>query len=140
MEEVEKNTHLFRNGVLIGLAAGAIFLIANKTTRNKMTQCIEDCAAGTKRVIGTVKENREPFIDQLKGSVEKITTIVGEASEDIEKLVDSSRQIKGHTNEVLKTIQETKEEFQSITQQLKGKESSLEEDILPQTKEWNRQS
>ena len=122
MEEEQKNNHWFRNGVLIGLVAGSIFLIANKKTRTKVTNCIGKCTTSTKRVIGTVKENREPFMDQLKTSAEKITTIVTDASEDIEKLLESSRQIKGHTSEIVKTIQETKGEFQSITNQLKGTE------------------
>lgn len=122
MSEEGKKTHTFRQGLVIGVVAGAVLLLVNKKSRNKITSCVTDCKDTTKRWITVVKENQDSFLKQLKASSEKIATIVEDASEDIEKLVESSQHVKEYTFEIIKTIKEAKEDFQTLSKKLKGED------------------
>lgn len=133
MSGEEKKTHWFRRGVVIGALAGTVFLLTNKNARNKVTNCVSRCKATTERWITVIKDNQDSFIEQLKTSTDKISSIVEQASEDIEKLVESSQNVKDHTIEMIKTIQEAKEQFQTLTTKLKEEQTLLEDDILPAT-------
>nr|WP_090884560.1 hypothetical protein [Evansella caseinilytica] len=114
--QTEKNW--LKRGVAVGVIAGSIFIIANKKTRAKITSSVGECREKTKQFVKIVNENREPFIKQLKTSGDKFSAVIDSASEDIRTLVDSSRHLKEHTQVLVKTLADTKSEFQLLSKKL----------------------
>ncbi|MDQ0253960.1 gas vesicle protein [Evansella vedderi] len=132
MEKEEgKKTNWFRRGIVIGVAAGSIYVLANKKARTKIKDSVSGCTEKTKHWIQVIKENREPFMEQMKASSERIATIVEEATDDIQTLVETSQHMKSHTQELLKALQESKDEFQAITTKLKNEEKLDLDEVVP---------
>lgn len=132
-KEVNQKQWLGR-GLIMGALAGSIFLVSNRNARTKMTDCMGECRSKTNRWISVIKDNRESFLEQIKASGAKISTIIDNATEDIEKIMETSQHMKSHTKDLFETLQQTKEDFQNLTEKLKIEESDAAEET-PKAKE-----
>lgn len=130
-EGKENKGNWFRNGILVGAAIGSIYIVSNKKTRTKLVDGVGNCTNKAKNWYAFIKENKKPFLEQMRATSNKIATIVEEASDDIQTLVETSQHMKEHTMSLVNALQETKEEFQTLTARLKNEETLDVEDVLP---------
>ncbi|MDG5786117.1 hypothetical protein QA612_01345 [Evansella sp. AB-P1] len=120
MAKEENKKNWFRRGVVLGTVAATIYILSNKKCRTKIVDSVSDCKEQTKHWVTVIKENREPFMQQIKESGDKISRVVEDASEDIQTLVETSKHMKEHTQSLLRALQETKDEFESLSSRLKS--------------------
>ncbi|PYZ96885.1 hypothetical protein CR205_14505 [Alteribacter lacisalsi] len=118
-------------GLITGVAAGLIYVAGNKKVRTKVTNTFESVTERTNEFLIFIRENREPFVDHIKASAERVAEIVEEASEDIQRIVETSQHLKEHTFDILGTIHEAKEEFEQLSSQLKHKTEREAERAVP---------
>ncbi|TMW70619.1 hypothetical protein [Alteribacter natronophilus] len=120
-------------GLITGAAVGLLYVASNKTARTKVTATFETLNDRTNELLTFIRENREPFVNHIKASAERVAEIVEDASEDIQTIVETSQHLKEHTYDILGTIQEAREEFEQSFSQLKQKtEKALpSEDVIP---------
>ncbi|MFA9558622.1 hypothetical protein ACERII_15040 [Evansella sp. AB-rgal1] len=136
MDKTEKSNkkNWLRRGLVIGAFATSVYIFSNKKTRTKVVQCATDCKDKTKHWVEVIRDNREPFVDQLRNSGDKISRIVEDASDDIQNLVESTKQMKSHTLALLEALQETKDEFQSLATRLRIDAVEVQE-LLPSSED-----
>lgn len=118
MERESSSKKWLKRGLVIGTVAGTVYAFANRKSRTKITETFDGGAAKVKQLIEVMQENREPFIEQLKTSGQKIQSIVENASDDIEKLITVSKHMKEHSQAIIAALQETKEEFEELAEGL----------------------
>lgn len=114
---------------IIGALSGAIFLAANEKTRTGVTCFVSSATDQTKHWLTVINENRDTVTDQIRSSSEKVSTIVEAASEDIQKIVESSQSLKGHAFDLLSAIQDSKDEIKDLKIKLQTGQSV---DVLPE--------
>ncbi|MCD8509474.1 MAG: YtxH domain-containing protein [Bacillus sp. (in: Bacteria)] len=130
-EGKEKKGNWVRNGILIGAAIGSIYIVSNKKTRTKIVDGVGNCTDKAKNWVTFVRENKEPFLEQMRATSNKIAEIVEEATDDIQTLMETSQHMKDHTLSLFQALQETKDEFQTLTERLKGEGKLDMEEVLP---------
>ncbi|UCZ54059.1 hypothetical protein LGQ02_04555 [Bacillus shivajii] len=124
-------------GLIAGTVAGVAYVAANKSTRSKVISSAECISNQTKHWITVLNENREPLVEKVRQSSEKITTVVENASDDVEKIVESSLHMKEHAKDLISALEETKNEFQSFASQMTQIDSEQLENetaLLPESK------
>ncbi|MBM7095315.1 hypothetical protein JSY36_06060 [Bacillus sp. H-16] len=138
MEQKKTNKSWLYGGVATGLAAGLIFFATNRNARTKVTTTFETISRTTGEWVEFIKENRESFVEHIRVSADRVASIVEEASDDIQTIVETSQQLKEHTFDILGTIQEAKEEFEELSSRLRGSEGPEEMIQLEEAAEGER--
>ncbi|ADU29073.1 YtxH domain-containing protein [Evansella cellulosilytica] len=140
MSKEDKQGSWLRRGFLLGAVAGSIYILANKKTRSKVINGIGECTTKTKQWIEVIKENREEIVEQLRASSNTISSVVEDASDDIQQIVETTQHMKQHTSTLLGTLQDTKHEFQQLAANIKSKNTIDTQDaqaLLPEYDERN---
>ncbi|MCR6097349.1 hypothetical protein HXA31_02145 [Salipaludibacillus agaradhaerens] len=120
-------------GSLLGFIAGSIFVASNKQARTKVITLANTTKTRTQHWIQVINDNRDSVMQQLQASKDNIMTIVDEASEDVEALMETSKNLKSHALNLVSSVQDSKEELLQLTAKLQAEKDMLEpsQELLP---------
>ncbi|UTR13967.1 hypothetical protein MM221_15320 [Salipaludibacillus sp. LMS25] len=128
-------------GSLLGFIAGAIFVASNNRARTKVVTLASTTKSRTQHWIQVINDNRDSVLQQLQASKENIMTIVDEASDDVETLMETSKNLKSHALNLVSSVQHSKDELQQLTAKLQTEKEMLEpnQELLPAPDEEDEQ-
>ncbi len=130
MEEriMEKRTKQWViGGSILSIIAGSIYVASNKEKRDQVVGFVNNTSNQTKHWVRVINENRDTVVDQIRQSSDKISSVVESASEDIEKLMATSQNMKTHVFDLLDALQDSTEELKGLKNKLQS-ENVLEVD------------
>ncbi|MBB5174674.1 methyl-accepting chemotaxis protein [Texcoconibacillus texcoconensis] len=139
--ETGKKRSWVKSAAIGTVIIGGITLVANKNARTKVVDTSKRYVEKTNELVTFVSENREPFVDQIRTSAQKMTDVLDETSDDVRQLAESAQHLKKNTQEIVDTARETKDEFQRLSEQLKKPLQEATDDGEPEgTGEHERNS
>ncbi|WP_280770200.1 hypothetical protein [Salipaludibacillus daqingensis] len=114
-------------GSILSIIAGSIYVASNKEKRDQVVGFVNNTSNQTKHWVRVINENRDTVVDQIRQSSDKISSVVESASEDIEKLMATSQNMKTHVFDLLDALQDSTEELKGLKNKLQS-ENVLEVD------------
>ncbi|PYZ92373.1 hypothetical protein CR194_16210 [Salipaludibacillus keqinensis] len=117
-------------GSIVGVLAGTIYIASNNKARTGVVDFVSSTTNQTKHWVKVINENRDTVVDQIRSSGEKISAIVESASDDIEKLMESSQNMKAHVFDLLEAVQDSTNELKDLKNKLQQGEA-VETEALP---------
>ncbi|SER84913.1 hypothetical protein [Salipaludibacillus aurantiacus] len=111
------------SGSVLSVIAGSIFVASNKKTREGVTDFVSTASSQTKHWFQVINENRDTVVQQLRSSGDKISAIVDSASDDVEKLVETSKSLKAHVFDLLEAVQDSTEEIKGLKSKFEERET-----------------
>lgn len=120
MEKRTKNWLI--GGSLFSIIAGGIYVASNKEKRDQILGVISNTSNQTKHWINVINENRDTVVEQIRQSSDKISSVVESASEDIEKIMTTSQNMKTHVFDLLDAVQDSTNEFKGLKDKLQSDE------------------
>jgi methyl-accepting chemotaxis protein len=109
-------------GSILSFFAGGIYLASNKEKRDHIVGFVSDTSNQAKHWITVINENRDTVVEQIRQSSDKISSVVEAASEDIEKLMDTTQNMKTHVVDLLVAIQDSTDELKGLKDKLHSEE------------------
>lgn len=109
-------------GSIVSFLAGGIYVASNKQKRDQVVGFVSNTSTQTKHWINVINENRDTVVEQIRQSSDKISSVVESASEDIEKLMTTSQNMKSHVYDLLAAIQDSTDELKGLKEKLQSDE------------------
>ncbi|MBU9710341.1 hypothetical protein [Evansella tamaricis] len=124
MDEDVKTGNWFKRTIIFGTLACSIYLVSNKRVRTKAVNGVKEFTDQTKNWYTVIKDNREQVLEQIKLSGDKLSRVVEDASEDVQRIVVATQHMKEHSQVLLQTLKETQSEFSQLKDKFKIEKSN----------------